>query len=158
MPEGRGELSEWLLAVLAHAHGAVPDLLPGQRPLNDEAARQRLRRAWGDDVCFSAGEPFERVLPRLDGLIVMADDVAARRAALSAFRERLADVDRDGSISLEELQQSPYGRTLQGAWGHPVPDVILDEVARVLVPGGRLLVGFKATEDEEVVVLEQDRC
>lgn len=33
-------------------------------------------------------------------------------------------------------------------------DAVLDEVARVLVPGGRLLVGFKATADEEVVAYD----
>ena len=33
-------------------------------------------------------------------------------------------------------------------------DAVLDEVARVLVPGGRLLVGFKATEGEEAVAYD----
>lgn len=40
---------------------------------------------------------------------------------------------------------------------HTPPGVlgaVLDEVARVLVPGGRLLVGFKATEDNEVVAYD----
>lgn len=74
----------------AHAHGAVPDLLPGQRPLNDEAARQRLRRVWGNDVSFDAGEPFERVLPRLAGLVVVADDVPAFHPRPAEARAALA--------------------------------------------------------------------
>lgn len=66
-------------------------------------------------------------------------------------------------VEVGSLSDLPFDdETLDGAacWFsliHTPPEdlhVVLDEVARVLVPGGRLLVGFKATEGEEVVAYD----
>lgn len=73
--------------------GVVPDLLPGQRPLDDEEARARLRRLWGGEPCWSPGRPAEELVLSVDGLVVVGDDVPAFHPNPPAARnalERLA--------------------------------------------------------------------
>ncbi|MDP2959638.1 MAG: molybdopterin-dependent oxidoreductase [Longimicrobiales bacterium] len=58
----------------AHEAGAVPDRLPGGRPLTDERARARIRSAWGVDPCLDAGLDAEGMLGGVHGLVVVRDD------------------------------------------------------------------------------------
>ena len=92
-----------------------------------------------------------------EGLEVTAVDLSPVFVTMA----RLANPGID--VHVGSLSDLPFDdETLDGAacWFsliHTPPealDAVLDEVARVLVPGGRLLVGFKAVEGEEVVAYD----
>lgn len=73
--------------------GVAPDLLPGQRPLADEAARARLQRVWGGEPCWAKGKPVEEFIGAVEGLVVVGDDVPAFHSRPSDARRALERVE-----------------------------------------------------------------
>jgi predicted molibdopterin-dependent oxidoreductase YjgC len=54
--------------------GVAPDTLPGYGELSDEAAAQRLERAWQGKMCREAGLSAWQMLGRVKAMYVMGDD------------------------------------------------------------------------------------
>jgi predicted molibdopterin-dependent oxidoreductase YjgC len=74
--------------------GAAPDLLPGHRPVGDEAARRQMERLWGAALPPAPGLTFEQMVSdgRLKALVVVNDNpmmLAADRAAVRRALESL---------------------------------------------------------------------
>jgi len=61
----------------AYEMGAAPGHLPGPRPLEDQAARDRLRSVWGADPAREAGTDAREMLRTVEGLVVVRDGCSA---------------------------------------------------------------------------------
>ena len=57
--------------------GVAPDRLPGDQPLADPQARDRLQELWGKQLSPICGLAAERQLQAMSGLVVVADDPAS---------------------------------------------------------------------------------
>jgi predicted molibdopterin-dependent oxidoreductase YjgC len=77
----------------AREMGAAPHLLPGARPLDDAAARERLRKVWGGEPTLEEGLPAEDMLGSVAGLVVVAEDPPASARSPAAALESLQSLD-----------------------------------------------------------------
>jgi predicted molibdopterin-dependent oxidoreductase YjgC len=73
--------------------GVAPDLLPGMVPLSDAAAAGRLAQAWGRAPAVATGLPAEAMVGTVNGLIVVAEDLAAVLPAGQHALEALAETE-----------------------------------------------------------------
>jgi predicted molibdopterin-dependent oxidoreductase YjgC len=73
--------------------GAMPDQLPGPCPLDDESARRRLARAWGQVPAASRGHGVERMIHEVAALIVVADDPPVALPSEASARRALAGLE-----------------------------------------------------------------
>jgi len=95
--------SFYSLPAEANVHGArdmgvAPDLLLGLRPLDDTAARDAFRQAWGTEVPPEAGLDFWGMLEaarrgRLKALVVVGDNPFLWAPGRQALREALEGLD-----------------------------------------------------------------
>jgi predicted molibdopterin-dependent oxidoreductase YjgC len=74
--------------------GLHPELLPGQRSLDDEGARRRLKQIWGEDVPTRPGMTYSQMLRaaaegRISAMYVMGADPASEGPAYKAALEKL---------------------------------------------------------------------
>ncbi len=74
--------------------GLHPGLLPGQRPLDDEGARRRLKQIWGEDVPSQPGMSYSQMLRaaaegRISAMYIMGADPASENPAYKAALEKL---------------------------------------------------------------------
>lgn len=79
--------------------GAVPGLLPGWAPLDNQSARRRLRASWECELVAEAGLEAEAMIAEARGLIVLADHPPA--AALSGRAAQAALERLDCLITLD---------------------------------------------------------
>ena len=73
--------------------GVAPDLLPGMAPLTDAAAAGWLAKAWGRAPALATGLPAEAMVGGVNGLVVVADDLAAVLPAGQRATEALAETE-----------------------------------------------------------------
>ena len=73
--------------------GVAPDLLPGMAPLDDAAAAGRLAQAWGRAPALATGLPAEAMVGTVNGLVVVAEDLAAVLPAGQHALEALAETE-----------------------------------------------------------------
>jgi predicted molibdopterin-dependent oxidoreductase YjgC len=73
--------------------GVAPDLLPGMASLTDAAAAGRLVQAWGRAPAVATGLPAEAMVGTVNGLVVVADDLAAVLPAGQRVLEALAETE-----------------------------------------------------------------
>ena len=100
---GEAHQSFYSLPAEANVHGArdmgvAPDLLPGLRPLDDAAARDAFREAWGAEVPPEAGLDFWGMMEaarqgRLKALVVAGDNPFLWAPGRQLLREALEGLD-----------------------------------------------------------------
>jgi formate dehydrogenase alpha subunit len=73
--------------------GVAPDLLPGMAPLTDAAAAGRLLQAWGRAPAVATGLPAEAMVGSVNGLVVVAEDLAAVLPTGQRVVEALAETE-----------------------------------------------------------------
>ncbi len=73
--------------------GVAPDLLPGMAPLSDAAAAGRLAQAWGRAPALATGLPADAMVGTVNGLVVVAEDLAAVLPAGQRVAEALAETE-----------------------------------------------------------------
>lgn len=69
--------------------GLAPDLLPGARPLEDPGARARLAAAWSRLTAVARGFEVEEISQKVDGLILLREDVRASAPLPQRFLQAL---------------------------------------------------------------------
>ncbi len=74
--------------------GLHPALLPGQRPLDDDGARRRLKQIWGEDVPKEPGMSYGQMLRaaakgQISAMYVMGADPASESPAYKSALEKL---------------------------------------------------------------------
>jgi NADH-quinone oxidoreductase chain G len=68
--------------------GLLPDALPGQQPVTDPAARERLGKVWGTEPPTEPGYSYDEMLAgRVQALYVMGANPAVEPAVAGALRE-----------------------------------------------------------------------
>lgn len=77
----------------AREMGTAPHLLPGCRPLDDAAARDRCRSVWGSEPVAERGLAAEDMLASVAGLVVVAEDVPAWAPSAAGALEALERLD-----------------------------------------------------------------
>jgi predicted molibdopterin-dependent oxidoreductase YjgC len=77
----------------AREMGAAPHLLPGCRPLDDAAARGRIRKIWGGEPSGEEGLPAEDIPGAVAGLVVVAEDPLASAPSPSRTLKALEALD-----------------------------------------------------------------
>ncbi|UCC72552.1 MAG: molybdopterin-dependent oxidoreductase [Gemmatimonadota bacterium] len=73
--------------------GVGPDVLPGLRPLDDQAALDRLARAWGRPPASPVGRDAAAMLGAVGGLLVVAEDPPSPLRHERAAREAMSQLD-----------------------------------------------------------------
>lgn len=75
--------------------GVSPDLLPGYRPVADEAARRSVEQAWGAPVPSKQGLTFEQMLGdgKLKALVVLNDNPLMLSPGRSALEKALSKLE-----------------------------------------------------------------
>ena len=88
--------------------GVLPDRLPGQASLDDEAARARLEQLWGAPLPTAAGKSYSQMLDAAGGaiqaLFVMGADPASERPAWAA------NLDKVDFLVVQELFLTETGQ------------------------------------------------
>lgn len=77
----------------AREMGVSPHHLPGCRPLDDAAARDRLRKAWGAEPSRAQGLPAGEMLGAVAGLVVVAEDPPASASSRSGAMKALESLE-----------------------------------------------------------------
>jgi formate dehydrogenase major subunit len=73
--------------------GVGPDVLPGVRSLDDQAALERLAKAWGRPPVAQAGRDAAAMLSAVRGLLVVADDPPSPLHQEGAARAAMSQLD-----------------------------------------------------------------